>query len=81
LPEIMLLLRATPAGADEFVGIGLRGERNLAFRDLSEALLAERRFMRVHHQIADGAANYATFQAGCSASRCRCQGGCSSAGG
>lgn len=41
----------------------VRKAERLPFRDLSEALLAELRFMRAHHQIADGAAKYATFQA------------------
>lgn len=39
-----------------------RAER-LPFRDLTEALLAELRYMRAHHEIADGAAKYAAFQA------------------
>jgi hypothetical protein len=41
----------------------VRTAERLPFRDLSEALLAELRFMRAHHQVADGAAKYAAFQA------------------
>ncbi|WP_337875348.1 hypothetical protein [Elioraea sp.] len=39
-----------------------RAER-LPFRTLTQALLAELRFMRAHHDIPDGAAKYAAFQA------------------
>lgn len=41
----------------------VRSAERLPFRDLSEALLAELRYMRAHHEIADGAAKYAAFQA------------------
>ncbi len=41
----------------------VRTADRLPFRDLSEALLAELRWMRAHHQIVDGAAKYAVFQA------------------
>lgn len=41
----------------------VRTADRLPFRDLTEALLAELRWMRAHHEIADGAAKYAAFQA------------------
>jgi hypothetical protein len=41
----------------------VRAADRLPFRDLTEALLAELRWMRAHHEIADGAAKYAAFQA------------------
>jgi hypothetical protein len=41
----------------------VRTAERLPFRNLTEALLAELRWMRAHHEIADGAAKYAAFQA------------------
>ena len=41
----------------------VRSAERLPFRDLTEALLAELRFMHTHHEIADGAAKCAAFLA------------------
>jgi hypothetical protein len=41
----------------------VRTAERLPFRNLTEALLAQLRFMHAHHEIADGAAKYAMFLA------------------
>jgi hypothetical protein len=50
---------------DELNGLldRVRTAERLPFRNLTEALLAQLRFMHAHHEIADGAAKYAMFLA------------------